>query len=70
MEKVDMFPVSGLGSRDLGEYYTYVLNRHSQKCVTLLKLRTELKLNFSLLGAIFSTTTKFKNFKLLFILSR
>ena len=30
-----------------------VFNRHSWKCVTLLKLRTELKTNFSLLGPIF-----------------
>ena len=32
---------------------TCIFNRHSQKCVTLLKLRTELKTNFSILGLIF-----------------
>ena len=32
---------------------TCVSSRHSQKCVTLLKLTTELKTNFSLIGPIF-----------------
>ena len=33
-----------------------VSSRHRQKCVTLLKLRTELKSFFSLLGPIFPDT--------------
>ena len=35
-------------------YHTCVSSRDSRKCVTLLKLMTKLKINFSLLGPLFS----------------
>ena len=38
----------------LDPVFTWVSNRHSGKCVTLLKLRKELNLVFLLLGPIFS----------------
>ena len=43
---------------------TCVSSRHSRKCVTLLKLRTELKTIFFFLGPIFSDNIFLKNFKL------
>ena len=43
---------------------TCVSSRHSQKCVTLLKLRTVLNTNFILLWHIFSEKKRKKNFKL------
>ena len=40
-----------------------VSSRHSQKCVTFLKLRTEVKNNFYLLGSIFLSNIFLKTFE-------
>ena len=54
---------SSLGLRP-PELSTCVSNMDSQKYVTLLKLRTELKTNFSILGSIFLEIFCVKNFEL------